>query len=1095
MTEPITLSLLAYLALSGAVGHAGGLSLDKLLQVPDAIDDMRRKAFNDACEQAKRKLLENTSQTGVPRRLLDALEWAGANEWGEGGWRENFSTALDAMLQAGEVDLTELVRLSRVALQRINDHSITDVQLSETLRTYCDYLRTALFEQDVYRDLQLQRATWRSLQGPEYDTLAQYLDQVAERHQYLEFAGIPAAGLSRTPGLQQVYIQLRAQARPRRREPRAAVQSDGEGEGPPDVEALPIQEPTLTLADVLDRERHLVVLGEPGSGKTTLLRAVTHAFALSNPYWIGLDEHCLPVYVSLPDFAQRRGQPAAPALEDYLTEKARNDLGAKVADDFFRSALVAGRCCVCLDGLDEVGDSLQRRQMTDLIGSFVNRFPDNRYILSSRPAGYDTAGVRRESFAHYVLQPFTSDQTLDFLQRWYATQGLLPGEALARATELAQAIADPTHSGRLQVLASNPLLLTLMALIHEPGVPLPRSRAALYENCIDTLLKLRDAAQGRQRRAIRDGYPTRRLLEQIAYWMQARVPSGGQANQVRSGDLLAFIAEVLNTKGALSQDVADEEAREFLEDERGRGLLVERGKDAFGFVHLAFQESLVAADIRTRCARKGVDAIWGEIQPYLHHAHWREVVLLLLGSLEDYEGLTEAVLERILEAGKEDKYEPVLHRHLFLVAAAIADGLVTGVSPETKQVEELLALAASDEPAWQDAIELLGQMAGNSQASAGLELLARNARGQTGYWTTRCLRAAGSLWRWGEKRLAQEILVSYAEEGSRRPVNFLLLADSLHECGEVVWAAQLVQESAEACPSAEYRVDMLATLWKYGRKEVALRMLEEIADDESADETNRRAAAETMGELGEVDRAVSLLRGLTHSDFSEYVQLHAAISIGKLGRFEEANEVLRDIGWDNYWGVQTRIYAAKAMSDFHDSQGAVKLLEALVTSDGARPGELVQIVNLLWGQGWGGDAVGILRELLTKTKASDFEQVVIGETLGKLGDQAAALKCLRDGLQNSGDNVHRRLHIATALADLGHSDESLRLFCELTTGPPFPAPVLTAAQYISRIAPPEIAAEALLRWTTDPSLGPGNRFDVYGMLKAFLSSTPINGSI
>jgi len=50
------------------------------------------------------------------------------------------------------------------------------------------------------------------------------------------------------------------------------------------------------------------------------------------------------------------------------------------------------------------------------------------------------------------------------------------------------------------------------------------------------------------------------------------------------------------------------------------GLLVERGHDAFGFLHLTFQEYFAGRAL----ARLGEEERWNTVYPHLHDPRWRE---------------------------------------------------------------------------------------------------------------------------------------------------------------------------------------------------------------------------------------------------------------------------------------------------------------------------------------------------------------------------------------------------------------------------------------------------------------------------------------
>jgi predicted NACHT family NTPase len=48
-------------------------------------------------------------------------------------------------------------------------------------------------------------------------------------------------------------------------------------------------------------------------------------------------------------------------------------------------------------------------------------------------------------------------------------------------------------NARLQTLATNPLLLSLIAIVYERDLELPERRAALYRRCVEVLLREWDA--------------------------------------------------------------------------------------------------------------------------------------------------------------------------------------------------------------------------------------------------------------------------------------------------------------------------------------------------------------------------------------------------------------------------------------------------------------------------------------------------------------------------------------------------------------------------------------------------------------------------
>ena len=91
-------------------------------------------------------------------------------------------------------------------------------------------------------------------------------------------------------------------------------------------------------------------------------------------------------------------------------------------------------------------------------------------------------------------------------------------EAEAEKAELLDAVA---RNQEVRRLASNPLLLTILALMKRQGVSLPERRVELYEQYVRVLLKHWNLARGLDRPPARDldVVETVRVLAPLALWM------------------------------------------------------------------------------------------------------------------------------------------------------------------------------------------------------------------------------------------------------------------------------------------------------------------------------------------------------------------------------------------------------------------------------------------------------------------------------------------------------------------------------------------------------------------------------------------------
>ena len=135
----------------------------------------------------------------------------------------------------------------------------------------------------------------------------------------------------------------------------------------------------------------------------------------------------------------------------------------------------------------------------------------------------------------------------------------------------------------LREVASNPLILSLICLVHWQRRDLPRGRTALYGECLQILLDLWDRID----KDLNQAFPTfdqkRRLLRRIAHRMHTRGMREIDRPQLAQW-VLEFLPDTQTLDGAL-QLVKQIEIRS--------GVLSERAIDQLASSHLTLQEYLV----------------------------------------------------------------------------------------------------------------------------------------------------------------------------------------------------------------------------------------------------------------------------------------------------------------------------------------------------------------------------------------------------------------------------------------------------------------------------------------------------------------------
>lgn len=459
----------------------------------------------------------------------------------------------------------------------------------------------------------------------------------------------------------------------------------GRVHGEPDSATAGLGEP---LHDVVRRERCCVILGDPGSGKSVLCRWLAHELAechVKGEPSAALGPARVPFLIVLRELGERSADPRPPArldrggsFVDLIVALARPDeLVARDVDwqRFVADTLRHGSALIVLDGLDEVPhdelpDVLPRieqfaRAMTASTG---NATPDSgvghQILITSRRTGYYQNHLP-PPFNHFVIRQMTDDQIRGFCHQWCDATD----RAAMEATLLAE-IFDARRE-RVHALARNPLLLSILCQLgtRDPdhAARLPAIRAELYEKVIyETADQWRKAALT----SLGERYFTEllaghdnvlALFAPLARHIHERLMS----NEIGRRELQDLLVQALAWfEGKADHEVDSKQNRKrgaFLMHavERVVGVLSERSRGRYQFLHLTFQEylagiSLLLCDLANRVpgapvlgldARALVDRIVAG--GYLSDTRWRQPLLLLLGQLAWMEASSRADRERI----------------------------------------------------------------------------------------------------------------------------------------------------------------------------------------------------------------------------------------------------------------------------------------------------------------------------------------------------------------------------------------------------------------------------------------------------------------
>ncbi len=447
------------------------------------------------------------------------------------------------------------------------------------------------------------------------DAREKYLRRLRQRCNVLPLAamgGEEASGDEVT--LDRVYVELDTRTRvPVGQKPGSQRDIERQLAGRPEQEDRPLSALEATI-----QNPRLVLLGDPGGGKSTFVRQLAAWLAAAQlgeaPLPAGWPDNTLPLLTALRELA-----PALAALD--LSGASEREISRRMAEtvhahwrtqlqemgagDFapdLERALDAGDVLLIFDGLDEVPERLRQRVRQAMQGVRSAYPKAQRIVVTCRIRSYAGRAVL-PGFAQHTLALFDEAKIRRFVESWYRAQA-----ALGRVTEQAAAdkITDLQRaalSADLRELASNPMLLTTMAIIHQKEVTLPPERVRLYKLAVENLLLRWQRQKGipvsdTLAAVLRDDLKLRRIVEELAYLVHEREAKGQKEGVLNRGELLGLLEKprYLGDAGLASEflDYVDQRA----------GLLVGHGgvddqekPQIYSFPHRTFREYLAGCNM------------------------------------------------------------------------------------------------------------------------------------------------------------------------------------------------------------------------------------------------------------------------------------------------------------------------------------------------------------------------------------------------------------------------------------------------------------------------------------------------------------------
>lgn len=745
----------------------------------------------------------------------------------------------------------------------------------------------------------------------------------------------------------------------------------------------------LDPEEAIRKYKRCVILGDPGAGKTTLLKFLT--LGAADGKFIHLPD--LPIHIELNAFADSPYNDlldfAASIWDEryaFIKENARR---------YMEGILSNGQALFLLDALDEtmIGEDADAAQasysrVSRAIVQVATRYPLAPIVVTARKAGYKHH-MPLAGFTELEVVDFRVEDMKQFIINWFKNSPTSQQEV--NAADLNMRLE---RNLRIQALASNPLLLSLIALVYEAQLELPDRRTELYKRCIDVLLTEWDARRNIRRRREFKPEHKRQLLTELAWHFHNQ-----GLRYFPEREVLAITANFLPALGLQS-----EESHQVLQEiANENGLLKEQAKGWYGFIHLTLQEYFVAQYVNDH----------SEIDILLTHCRdpwWEEIQLLYAGLTYDASPLLLMLL------GKTDAR--ILQDDMFYTNIIMA-GRCLAAHPTVRQValrDEIITrlfnilTTVSYVPLQKQVAEVLVEIGGRLVIMSLLRLLSDKeadeiVRGHIAI-------ALGTLKTSEARSLAPKLLSLLTNEQVSKALRWDI-ADALGILGERSVALPLLGLLEDEYIKSDVRSRIAIALGVLGETSVVPRLLQ-ILKNGKVENAILSPIAGTLGVLGERSVIPDLLELLSNEQVSSSVRGSIAAAIGNLHERSVVSDLLTLLE-NRQINSNVRACIADTLGTIGE-QSIIPMLVKLLKDGQIEQDVRCHITTTLGILGMD-SVVNDLLHLIIDEQVEWDVRCCIADALGTLGEQSA-IPCLLQLLSDDRVEWDVRGHIAIALGTL-----------------------------------------------------------------------------
>jgi len=313
--------------------------------------------------------------------------------------------------------------------------------------------------------------------------------------------------------------------------------------------------------------RYIILEGTGGIGKSMMMR---HLLLDSICNDFGSDQ--VPILMEV-----RNYKPHQEELDDYIYNEYLRMNGAMKKDAFSRK-FKEGKLSLLFDGLDEINQQDFMGFCSNL-NKLIITYPDNRYIISSRPF---IRFIHLHRFITYAIYPLSKEQALSLIDKL---------EYKPNTPEIKESFrfeVDNALFASHTEFCHNPLLLTIMLLMYERFAHIPSRMHLFYQRAYLTLASHHDEIKGSFNRILSTGLDTDQFEEVFAEFCARSYHD--ECYSLTNAEMRYYYGELHSIK----DNLASHNCSDFIHDVKDNLCLMYHDGCYYNFIHRSFQEYFCA---------------------------------------------------------------------------------------------------------------------------------------------------------------------------------------------------------------------------------------------------------------------------------------------------------------------------------------------------------------------------------------------------------------------------------------------------------------------------------------------------------------------